>query len=123
MTGFRDLAAASSSGGGGPSGSGGGGFGGFGRLGGGGGGGDDSDDDGDEGKDPSSFYTGGAKRYTFAPSFSRATTIRGLISSRLLSLVRSGLSVENPDDARRRRGGGGGGVSDMLKNILQQARE
>ncbi|KWU45546.1 hypothetical protein RHOSPDRAFT_16297, partial [Rhodotorula sp. JG-1b] len=55
---------------------------------------DDSDDDGDEGKDPSSFYTGGAK---------------------------SGLSVENPDDARRR--GGGGGVSDMLKNILQQARD
>lgn len=88
VTGFRDLAAASStSGSGGPSG---GGFGGFGRL---GGGGDDSDDDGDEGKDPSSFYTGGAK---------------------------SGLSVENPDDARRR---GGGGVSDMLKNILQQARE
>lgn len=35
--------------------------------------------------------------------------------------LRSGLSVENPDDARRR--GGGGGVSDMLKNILQQARE
>ncbi|TKA54501.1 hypothetical protein B0A53_03194 [Rhodotorula sp. CCFEE 5036] len=95
VTGFRDLAAASSSSGsGGPSGSGGGGFGGFGRL---GGGGDDSDDDGDEGKDPSSFYTGGAK---------------------------SGLSVENPDDARRRGGGGGGGgVSDMLKNILQQARE
>lgn len=57
VTGFRDLAAASStSGSGGPSG---GGFGGFGRL---GGGGDDSDDDGDEGKDPSSFYTGGAKR-------------------------------------------------------------
>ncbi|GAA5985491.1 hypothetical protein JCM10908_006996 [Rhodotorula pacifica] len=85
VTGFRDLAAASSSSSG-PSGSSGG-FGGFGRLG--GGGGDDSDDD--EGKDPSSFYTGGAK---------------------------SGLSVENPDDARRR-----GGVSDMLKNILQQARE
>ncbi|GAA5871624.1 hypothetical protein JCM3774_006314 [Rhodotorula dairenensis] len=80
VTGFRDLAAASSASG--P----GGGFGGFGPS---AGGGDDSDDD--EGKDPSSFYTGGAK---------------------------SGLSVENPDDARRR-----GGVSDMLKNILQQARE
>lgn len=84
VTGFRDLAAASSSSGsGGPSGSGGGGFGGFGRL---GGGGDDSDDDGDEGKDPSSFYTGGAKRYVLAlPSFlfSRAPVQMGLISRRL----------------------------------------
>ncbi|POY75431.1 hypothetical protein BMF94_1501 [Rhodotorula taiwanensis] len=32
--------------------------------------------------------------------------------------AKSGLSVENPDDPRRR-----GGISDMLKNILQQARE
>ncbi|GAA5821420.1 hypothetical protein JCM10212_002338 [Sporobolomyces blumeae] len=79
VTGFRDLAASS----GGPSV---GGFGGFGGA----GGGDDSDDD-DEGKDPSNFYTGGAK---------------------------SGLSVENPDDQRR-----GGAHGDMIRNILQQARE
>ncbi|GAA6017789.1 hypothetical protein JCM10207_000502 [Rhodosporidiobolus poonsookiae] len=71
VTGFRDLAAASSSG---PS------FGGRGR--------DDSDDE-DDSKDPTNFYTGGAK---------------------------SGLSVENPDDKR-------GGMGDLLKNIMQQARE
>ena len=130
VTGFRDLAAASSGSGGGPSGGGGGGggFGGFGRLGG-GGGGDDSDDDGDEGKDPSSFYTGGAKRYVLAPPppplpFLPRPSTNGADQQSTLSLVRSGLSVENPDDARRRGGGGGGGgVSDMLKNILQQARE
>ncbi|BGP20220.1 hypothetical protein JCM10213_005926 [Rhodosporidiobolus nylandii] len=115
VTGFRDLASSGPSFGGGSSGGssskfgsfsqlkkreeGGGGFGGFG--GGGGGGGDDSDD---EGRDPTNFYTGGAK---------------------------SGLSVENPDDARRRAaaaaaadaGGPGGGVGDMVRSLLQQARE
>ncbi|GAA5971694.1 hypothetical protein JCM21900_003426 [Sporobolomyces salmonicolor] len=83
VTGFRDLASASSSG---PSA---GGFGGFG--GGGAGAGDDSDED--EGRDPAHFFTGGAK---------------------------SGLSVENPDDQRR---AGGGAHGDMIRNILQQARE
>ncbi|GAA5859729.1 hypothetical protein JCM8547_007002 [Rhodosporidiobolus lusitaniae] len=74
VTGFRDLAAASS----GPS------FGGGGR----GGGDDDSDDD--DSRDPTNFFTGGAK---------------------------SGLSVENPDAKKD------GGMRDMIKGILQQARE
>ncbi|GAA5939865.1 protein phosphatase regulator SHP1 [Sporobolomyces koalae] len=69
ITGFRDLASSSA----GPTPSGG-----------------DSDDD--ESRDPTNFYTGGAK---------------------------SGLSVENPDEQRR----SGGAHGDMIKNILQQAKE
>jgi len=57
VTGFRDLAASSSSG---PS------------FGGGRGGGGDSDDE-DESKDPQNFYTGGAKSYV--PPFSSAITV------------------------------------------------
>ncbi|GAA5906370.1 hypothetical protein JCM6882_002711 [Rhodosporidiobolus microsporus] len=58
------------------------------------GGDDDSDEEG-EGRDPAHFFTGGA---------------------------RSGLSVENPDDPRN-GGGVGGGMRDMIRGILQQARE
>ncbi|GJN94362.1 hypothetical protein Rhopal_007436-T1 [Rhodotorula paludigena] len=80
VTGFRDLASSGPSAG--PSSS---------RFGGVGAGrnDDDDDDDDDEGRDPATFFTGGAK---------------------------SGLSVENPDDQR-------GGMADMVRNILQQARE
>ncbi|GAA5998863.1 protein phosphatase regulator SHP1 [Rhodotorula paludigena] len=80
VTGFRDLASSGPSAG--PSSSR---FGGFGA----GRNDDDDDDDDDEGRDPATFFTGGAK---------------------------SGLSVENPDDQR-------GGMADMVRNILQQARE
>ncbi|GAA5824062.1 hypothetical protein JCM3770_004946 [Rhodotorula araucariae] len=80
VTGLRDLASSSASAGPTP-----GGFGGFGGR----GGDDDDDDDDDEGKDPATFFTGGAK---------------------------SGLSVENPNDRK-------GGMADMVRNILNQARE
>ncbi|BGP51758.1 protein phosphatase regulator [Rhodotorula kratochvilovae] len=80
VTGFRDLASSSASAGPTP-----GGFGGFGGR----AGDDDDDDEEDEGKDPATFFTGGAK---------------------------SGLSVENPNDSR-------GGMADMVRNILNQARE
>ncbi|GAA5830047.1 hypothetical protein JCM11251_006856 [Rhodosporidiobolus azoricus] len=56
-------------------------------------GGGGDDSDDDEGRDPQHFFAGGAK---------------------------SGLSVENPDDQRR---GGGGGMGDMIRGILEQARQ
>ncbi|GAA5973970.1 hypothetical protein JCM11641_001249 [Rhodosporidiobolus odoratus] len=58
---------------------------------------DEARDDGDV-NDPTNFYTGGAK---------------------------SGLSVENPDRPEKENPGGGpgGGIGDMLRGILQQARE
>lgn len=99
VTGFRDLASSGPSAG--PSSSR---FGGFGA----GRNDDDDDDDDDEGRDPATFFTGGAKRCASSHlSFLACSDSRS---------VPSGLSVENPDDQR-------GGMADMVRNILQQARE
>jgi len=100
VTGFRDLAASSSAG---PS------FGG-----GGGGGGRAASDDEDERKDPQNFYTGGAKSYV-SFSLSQQSHLRELMGG---VWPYSGLSVENPDNQQK-----GGAHGDMIKNILQQAKE
>lgn len=71
--------------------------------------------------------TAARTRRTFTPEAQRGRSAFPVCTSRCtraradmgpFSPVCSGLSVENPDDPRRR-----GGISDMLKNILQQARE
>ena len=70
---------------------------------------DSDDDDDDDNKEQLEFFTGGEKR--------SASPLQ-LHSSKLIPFVRSGLSVENPN-ARR----GNGGMGDMIKGILQKAKE